>query len=114
MTHEEFSLATYDVPPLVFYYLPPSSAKSQIHYRTQKEEAKFGLNINREKTKIMKVGKWNEAEDEKIMIDGREVESVDAFCYIGSLMAAESNCDREIKVCIGRANATFGRLDKIW
>lgn len=45
----------------------------------------------------MKVGKWDEAEDEKIMIDIREVESVDAFCYMGSLMAADSTCDREIK-----------------
>src|SRR6218665_3255475 len=31
MTHEEFSSATYDVPPLVFSYLPPSSAKSRIY-----------------------------------------------------------------------------------
>src|SRR6218665_1093581 len=62
----------------------------------------------------MKVGRWNEAEDEKIMIDGREVESVDAFCYLGSLMAADSSCDIEIKVCTGRANATFGRIHRIW
>ena len=82
--------------------------------RTQKEAAKFGLNINPEKKKIMKVGRWDEAEDEKIMIDGREVESVDAFCYLGSVMSADSNCNRKIKVCIGSANATFGRLDKIW
>ena len=47
--------------------------------RTQKEAAKFGLNINPEKTKIMKIGRWDEAEDEKSMIDGREVESVAAF-----------------------------------
>src|SRR6218665_484288 len=82
--------------------------------RTQKEAAKFGLNIHPEKTKIMKVGRWDEAEDEKIMIDGRLVESVDAFCYLGSVMAVDSSCDREIKVRIGRANATFGRFDKIW
>src|SRR6218665_1027405 len=30
----------------------------------------------------------NEAEDEKIMTYGKEVKSVDAFCYLGSLMAA--------------------------
>jgi len=27
----------------------------------------------------MKIGRWDEAEDEKSMIDGREVESVAAF-----------------------------------
>src|SRR6218665_3838025 len=82
--------------------------------RTQKEAAKFGLNINPEKAKIMKVGRWDETEDEKIMIGGREVKSVDAFCYLGSLMLADSSCDSEVKVCIGKANAAFGRLDKIW
>ena len=29
-------------------------------------------------------------------------------------MAADSSCDKEIKVCIRRENATFGRLDRIW
>jgi len=62
----------------------------------------------------MKVGRSDEAEDEEIMIDGKEVKSVDAFCYLGSLMAADSSCDREVKVRIRKANATFGRLDKIW
>ena len=41
------------------------------------------------------------AEDEKIVIDGREVKSVDPFCYLGSLMTADSRCDREVKVRIG-------------
>ena len=51
--------------------------------RTQKEAAEFGLNINPEKTKIVKVGRWDEAVDEKMMIDGKEVKSVDAFGYLG-------------------------------
>jgi len=46
----------------------------------------------------MKVGEmYNEVEDEKIMIDGSDVESVDAFSYLGSLMTADSSCDREIR-----------------
>ena len=80
--------------------------------KTQAEAAKVGLAINPEKTKIMKVGKWNE--DDKIVIDDREVESVDAFCYLGSLITADSSCDREIKIRIGKANAAFGKLTKIW
>ena len=83
-------------------------------YRTHKEAAKFGLNINPENTKIMKVGRWDETEDEKITIDGKEVKSVDALCYLGSLMTADSSCDREVKVRIGKANAIFVRLDKTW
>ena len=69
----------------------------------------MGLNINSGKTKNMKVGKWNEAGYEKIMIYGREVESVDAFCYLDSLMATDSSRDREMKVGlrVGRKNVTF-------
>src|SRR6218665_1534388 len=74
----------------------------------------LSFEFNPEKTKIMKVGKWDKAEDEKTMIDGREVESMDTFCYLGSVITGDSSCDREIKVRIGRANATFGRLNKIW
>ena len=48
------------------------------------------------------------------MIDGKDVTLVDVFCYLGSLMMADSSCAREVKVCIVKANATFGRLDKIW
>ena len=62
----------------------------------------------------MKIGRWDKSEDEKIMIDGRKVESVDAFCYLGNVITADSSCDMEVKVRIGKANATFGRLHKIW
>ena len=63
----------------------------------------------------MKVERWDEAEDETIMTDdGRELKSVDGFCFLGSVILADSSCDRETKFHIGRSNATFGRLDEIW
>jgi len=51
--------------------------------RTQKEAARFGLNINPEKTKITKVVIWDEADYEKIMIGGKEVKLVGAFFLPG-------------------------------
>ena len=54
----------------------------------------------------------SEAEDEKIMIYGKEVKSVDAFCYLGSLMAADSNCDREIKVRLKKAGLVKPKVFK--
>lgn len=47
--------------------------------------AKVGFNINPVKTMIIKVGKCIDAEDERIMIDGREEESVNAF-FLDSVM----------------------------
>ena len=29
-------------------------------------------------------------------------------------MTADSSCDKEIRIRIGKANAAFGRLEKIW
>src|SRR5688572_2798671 len=65
--------------------------------KTQAAAAKVGLAINPEKRKIMKVGKWTEDDT----IEDREVEFVDALCYLGSLMTADTRCNREIKICIG-------------
>ena len=60
----------------------------------------------------MKIGKWSQTD--KILIGNREVEVVDGFCYLGSLMTTDGSCDREVKARIGRANAAFGTLEKIW
>lgn len=43
----------------------------------------------------MMIGKWNEAD--RIMVDGREVVSVDDFCYFGSLKTTESSSDKEVR-----------------
>src|SRR3984885_2110199 len=80
--------------------------------KVQEEAAKVGLTINAEKTKIMKIGKWLDTEE--IMIENKEIEVVDTFCYLGSSMKADSSCDEEIRVRIGKANTAFGRLEKIW
>ena len=60
----------------------------------------------------MKIGKWQEAD--KIKIDNKPIDVVDDFCYLGSTLAADSSCDKEIRIRIGKANAAFGRLEKIW
>ena len=77
----------------------------------QTEAAKVGLTINAEKTKIMKIGKWQDTDS--IMIEGKEIEMVESFCYLGSLIRSDSSCDKEIKTRIEKANTAFGRLEKI-
>lgn len=71
----------------------------------------MGLTINQEKTEMMKVGKWND--NDKTVINDREVLSVDAFALL-VIGAAESSCNIEIKIPIGKTNAACGRLTKIW
>src|SRR6218665_3166844 len=64
------------------------------------------------KTKVMKIGKWQGTD--RIVIEEVSIEEVDDFCYLGSVMSSNSSCDKEIKTRMGKANAVFGRLEKIW
>jgi len=79
-------------------------------YKTQEEAAKVGLLMNPNKCMIMKIGKWNDTRE--ITIGGNEIETLDAFCYLGNTLTDDSSCDKEIRASIGKANATFGKLEK--
>lgn len=46
------------------------------------------------------VEKLNEADG--FIINDREVQSMDEFCNLSSLITAHSNCDKEVKISIGR------------
>ena len=70
------------------------------------------MRINTSKTKVMKVGKRESTENITV---GRDVlEEVEDFCYLGSVIANNGSCDKEIRIRLGKANATFGRLNSVW
>ena len=60
----------------------------------------------------MKVGVWESRED--VTVGGEVLEEVEDFCYLGSVIAGNGSCDKEIRIRLGKANATFGRLNSIW
>jgi Reverse transcriptase (RNA-dependent DNA polymerase)/Endonuclease/Exonuclease/phosphatase family len=78
----------------------------------EREAGLVGLRINTSKTKVMKVGKWETSEN--IEVEGDVLEEVEDFCYLGSVIANNGSCDKEIRVRLGKANATFGRLNTVW
>src|SRR6218665_4104195 len=84
----------------------------QLMERVQTEAAKVGLAINPDKTKVMKIGKLQGTD--RIVIGEVPIEKVEDFCYLGSVTSSKSSCDKEIKTHMGKANAVFGRLEKIW
>ena len=58
----------------------------------KEENEKFGLNLNIQKTKIMASGpitSWQ--------IDGKTVETVADFIFLGSKITADGDCSHEIK-----------------
>jgi len=49
-----------------------------------------------------------------IQAEGGEIESVEEFCYLGSVVSRDSSGEKKIKIRPGMANATFGRLSNVW
>ena len=71
------------------------------------ESQKRGLNINRKKTKIMVVSKKKDNPKVKIYINNEELEQIEQFNYLGSLITSDCRCDSEIKRRIAMAKKSF-------
>lgn len=61
---------------------------------------------------MMVVAKYGPAQTVKA--GWKSVEEVSEFCYFASVIVNEGSCDQDIKTRFGKADATFGRLNKIW
>ena len=49
-----------------------------------------------------------------MQVEGKPVEEVSEFCYLGSVIAEDGSCAKGIRIRLGKANSTFGRLLNIW
>ena len=80
--------------------------------RVEAEAATVGLRINADKTKVMVIGV--QGQTQAVKVEGKPVEEVSEFCYLGSVIAGDGSCDKDIRTRLGKANSTFGRLLNIW
>lgn len=72
---------------------------------------KIGLGIHSEKTKIMKI---NTPSTQSVKLQESELEEVDTFTYLGSVINKQGGADEDIKMRIGKARAVFMSLKNIW
>ena len=47
-------------------------------------------------------------------VEGKQLDTVDSFNYLGSCITTEGEAERDIKVRIGKARSAFIRLGNIW
>ena len=73
---------------------------------------KFGLIINEAKTKTMAISKNKEICE--IKLNNSNLEQVDQFSYLGSIVSEDGTCVTDITSRIGKAAAVFGNLKTIW
>ena len=76
--------------------------------KVKKESEKVGLKLNIQKTKIMAYGSitlWK--------IDGKTVETVADFIFLGSKITADGDCSHEIKRCLLLGRKVMANLGSI-
>ena len=56
----------------------------------------------------------NHAKKNSIHLKGEDIENVEQFTYLGSVVSRDGGTDREIKSRIGKATAAFKTLRPIW
>jgi hypothetical protein len=78
----------------------------------QGEAELAGLNINVKKTKDMIINVTTTTE--KLSIGGKEIEQVDSFTYLGSIVTSDGGSEESIRVQIRKENGAFIQLCHIW
>jgi hypothetical protein len=68
---------------------------------------RYGMEINVKTTKV--IGISRQPYPIKIMIDQKQLENVEYFNYLGSMITNDARCTREIKSRIAMAKATFNK-----
>ena len=76
------------------------------------EGTRYGLTMNFDKTKTMVFGE--KEIDQKIIVDGHELENVDHFTYLGCCVTYDLSCKKEIVIRIAKATAALKAMEKIW
>jgi hypothetical protein len=72
------------------------------------------LKINVQKTKIMRNTRANASNNEQITLHDINIEEVDLFTYVGSLITSEGGAEIDVKNRINKARSAFGMLSKVW
>jgi ribulose kinase len=68
---------------------------------------RYGMEMNVEKPKVMRISR--QPSPIRIMIDQKQLEIVEYFNYLRSMIANDARCTREIKYIIAMAKATFNK-----
>lgn len=76
------------------------------------EGKRYGLTMNYGKTKTMVFGE-QEIEN-KMVVDGTQLDNVDNFTYLGCNMTYDLSCKKEVVVRIAKATVILKAMDKVW
>jgi len=78
----------------------------------EEQSAQVGLNISREKTKVMGIAQ--RPSTQPIAIAQGNIEYVERFIYLGSVISRDGDVEADINTPLAKAAAVFRRLDNVW
>ena len=83
--------------------------------RLEEESGKFGLKLNKDKTKFTVFNAENSEEQEDIYLGGEKIEHVNNYVYLGCNINNDGNDEVDLERRIQLANITIAKLKKlIW
>ena len=91
-----------------------SSTKCQIQQKETNlstNSKATGLKINSEKTKLLRL---NVTSNENVRVDKHDIQEVESFVYLGAYISKSGGTEEDIKARLGKARATYSKLDRIW
>lgn len=80
--------------------------------QVNQQSVRLGLIINIDKTKVMAVG--DDHRQLHIQINGKDLEQVKEFVYLGGVVSDDGRCIADIKRRIGLTYAAFNKIGNIW
>ena len=78
-----------------------------------RESIMKGLSVNITKTQVMVISKSDTQETASITIDGKILEQVSRFSYLGSIITQNGRCDEDIKTRIIIAKEAFNKVKNL-
>ena len=89
----------------------PGAERAVLAY--QAASTSFGLTVSIAKTKHMTVGREaTESDKAPIIVVGGEIEAVEEFPYLGSVISTSGTIDADVEARIAKASRAFGALCK--
>ena len=79
--------------------------------RLTEEAAKTGLQVNIDKTEVMRM---NSKQLNPINLGGNNLKEVEKFTYLGSIVTTHGGSDEDIQARINKARNTFVSLKPVW
>ena len=78
----------------------------------QASTGRYDMKMNTKKTKVMRISRTGK-DPVNIIIDGKNIEQVTTFKYLGSIMTSDGKYDKDIQIRIAMMKCAFSKIKEL-